>query len=79
VFKKNITDGVRSQNESIDTPLYPPLFWLDNIFNYVTILLTTRLSMAMSTMEKDEKNMHEDCVAPINLQRKACREQSSHK
>jgi hypothetical protein len=32
VFKKNISDGVGSRNESIDTPLYPPLFWLDNIF-----------------------------------------------
>jgi hypothetical protein len=33
VFKKNISDGVGSRNESIGTPLYPPLFWLDNIFN----------------------------------------------
>ncbi len=33
MFKTNISDGVGSQNESIDTPLYPPLFWLDNIFN----------------------------------------------
>jgi hypothetical protein len=32
VFKKNISDGVGSRNESIGTPLYPPLFWLDNIF-----------------------------------------------
>jgi hypothetical protein len=32
VFKKNISDGVGSRNESIDTPLDPPLFWLDNIF-----------------------------------------------
>ncbi len=32
MFKKNISDGVGSQNESIDTPLDPPLFWLDNIF-----------------------------------------------
>jgi hypothetical protein len=30
--KKNISDVVGSRNESIDTPLYPPLFWLDNIF-----------------------------------------------
>jgi hypothetical protein len=32
VFQKNISDGGGSRNESIDTPLYPPLFWLDNIF-----------------------------------------------
>jgi hypothetical protein len=32
VFKKNISDGVGSRNESIHTPLDPPLFWLDNIF-----------------------------------------------
>jgi hypothetical protein len=32
VFKKNISDGVESQNGSINTPLDPPLFWLDNIF-----------------------------------------------
>jgi hypothetical protein len=31
VFKKNISDGVPSRNESIDTPLYTPHFWLDNI------------------------------------------------
>jgi hypothetical protein len=35
VFKKNICDGVGVQDESIGTPLYPPLFWLDNIFNEV--------------------------------------------
>jgi hypothetical protein len=33
VFKKTICDGVEGQNGSNDTPLYPPLFWLDNIFN----------------------------------------------
>jgi hypothetical protein len=33
VFKKNICDGVGAQDESIGTPLYSPLFWLDNIFN----------------------------------------------
>ncbi len=32
MLKKNISDGVGSRNESIDTPLDPPLFWLDNIF-----------------------------------------------
>jgi hypothetical protein len=32
VFKKNISDGVGSQNGSNGTPLNPPLFWLDNIF-----------------------------------------------
>jgi hypothetical protein len=36
VFKKNISDGVGSRNGSIDAPLNPPLFWLDNIFNAVT-------------------------------------------
>ncbi len=34
MFKKNISDGVGSRNESIDTPLYPPLFWLENIFKH---------------------------------------------
>jgi hypothetical protein len=32
VLKKNISDGVESQNGSISTSLEPPLFWLDNIF-----------------------------------------------
>ncbi len=32
MFKKNISDGIGSRNESIHTPLDPPLFWLDNIF-----------------------------------------------
>jgi hypothetical protein len=31
-LKKNISDGVESQNGSNGTPLNPPLFWLDNIF-----------------------------------------------
>jgi hypothetical protein len=35
VFQKNICDGVGVQDESIGTPLYPPLFWLDNIFNSI--------------------------------------------
>jgi hypothetical protein len=38
VFKKNISDGVGSQNGLNGTPLDPPLFWLDNIFN--TLFLT---------------------------------------
>jgi hypothetical protein len=32
VFKKNICDDVGVQDESIGTPLNPPLFWLDIIF-----------------------------------------------
>jgi hypothetical protein len=39
--KKNISDGVGSRNESIDTPLYPPLFWLDNIFKVFIAPLET--------------------------------------
>jgi hypothetical protein len=33
VCLKNICDGVGGQDESNGTPLDPPLFWLDNIFN----------------------------------------------
>ena len=33
MFKKNISDGVGSRKGSNGTPLNPPLFWLDNIFN----------------------------------------------
>jgi hypothetical protein len=33
VFKKNICDGVGGQDELNGITLYPPLFWLDNIFN----------------------------------------------
>ncbi len=33
MFKKNISDGVGSRNRWNGTPLNPPLFWLDNIFN----------------------------------------------
>ncbi len=32
MYLKSIGDCVRSRDESIDTPLDPPLFWLDNIF-----------------------------------------------
>ncbi len=35
MFKKNISDCVGIRNESIDTPLYHPLFWLDNIFKLI--------------------------------------------
>jgi hypothetical protein len=38
VFKKNISDGGGSQNGSIDTRLYPPLFWLDNTFNLIELV-----------------------------------------
>jgi hypothetical protein len=30
--QKKYQHGVGSRNKSIDTALYPPLFWLDNIF-----------------------------------------------
>ncbi len=36
MFQKNICDGAGVQVESIGTPLYPPLFWLDNIFKKST-------------------------------------------
>jgi hypothetical protein len=39
VFKKNICDGVGVQDESIGTPLYSPLFWLDNIFKAEALLI----------------------------------------
>jgi hypothetical protein len=32
VFKKNICDGVGGQDELNGITLYPPLFWLDNVF-----------------------------------------------
>jgi hypothetical protein len=32
VLKKNICDGVGGQDELNGITLYPPLFWLDNIF-----------------------------------------------
>jgi hypothetical protein len=35
VCLKNICDGVGGQDVSNGTPLDPPLFWLDNIFNKV--------------------------------------------
>jgi hypothetical protein len=37
VLKKNICDGVGGQDESNGTPLYPPLFWLDNIFKQMPL------------------------------------------
>jgi hypothetical protein len=35
VCLKNICDGVGGQDESNGIPLYPPLFWLDNIFKQI--------------------------------------------
>jgi hypothetical protein len=32
VYLKSIGDCIRSRDESIETHLDPPLFWLDNIF-----------------------------------------------
>ncbi len=37
VCLKNICDGIGCQNGSNGTPLDPPLFWLDNIFNIASI------------------------------------------
>jgi hypothetical protein len=34
VYLKNICDGIGGQDEWNGTPLYPPLFWLDNIFKF---------------------------------------------
>jgi hypothetical protein len=45
VFKKNISDGVGSRNGSIDAPLNPPLFWLDNIFKFKTFSLHLLFSL----------------------------------
>jgi hypothetical protein len=36
VLKKNICDDVGGQDELNGIALYPPLFWLDNIFNYTS-------------------------------------------
>jgi hypothetical protein len=35
VYLKSIGDCIRSRDESIDTHLDPPLFWLDNIFKFI--------------------------------------------
>jgi hypothetical protein len=45
VSLKNIFDGVGGQDVSNGTPLDPPLFWLDNIFN-VKIVHTMPVSLA---------------------------------
>jgi hypothetical protein len=36
VFKKKICDGVGGQDELNGITLYPPLFWVDNIFKFMT-------------------------------------------
>jgi hypothetical protein len=56
VLKKNISDGVGRRNESIDTPLYPPLFWLDNIFK-----------AEFRTMERSVDGMDEGTLITINV------------
>jgi hypothetical protein len=43
VCLKNICDGVGGQDESNGTPLDPPLFWLDNIFEEPTKTLCLHL------------------------------------
>jgi hypothetical protein len=37
VLKKNICDGVGGQDKLNGITLYPPLFWLDNIFKSVAL------------------------------------------
>ena len=64
MLKKNISDGVGSRNESIDTSLDPPLFWLDNIFKaayfcnihveYIPILYIQQGSDAKSYIQYEE-------------------------
>jgi hypothetical protein len=43
-------DCVRSRDESIDAPLDPPLFWLDNIFNDIFVLV-------VETMDQKEEKL----------------------
>jgi hypothetical protein len=50
VFKKNISDGAGSPNGSNGTPLDPPLFWLDNIFNMEKLTFFIYLKAAHKKM-----------------------------
>ncbi len=49
MLKKNISDGVGSRNELIDTPLDPPPFWLDNIFNIQNFLTAQQATWILKT------------------------------
>ncbi len=45
VCLNNICDGAGGQDESKGTPLDPPLFWLDNIFNLEAVRGNTYLNL----------------------------------
>ncbi len=55
VCLKNICDGVGRQNGSNGTPLDPPLFWLDNIFNSLQYGLE-KLHTGVGELRRGRKN-----------------------
>jgi hypothetical protein len=52
VCLKNICDGVGGQDVSNGTPLDPPLFWLDNIFNMFYWRMTVEVQYCVIGMAR---------------------------
>jgi hypothetical protein len=55
VLKKNICDGVGVKDELNGTPLYPSLFWLDNIFKIS--FLVANYSIGTSVFKKNRNKL----------------------
>jgi hypothetical protein len=65
VYLKSIGDCIRSRDESIDTHLDPPLFWLDNIFKEPRNLfqgISLRRNFGRIFPEKAEKTLEMFCL-----------------
>jgi hypothetical protein len=74
VSLKNICDGVGGQDESNGTPLDPPLFWLDNIFNALTWWITVQVKEKEDTVHinigTQNKNISDGNIMTIKSRRK---------
>ncbi len=63
VCLKNICEGVGGQDESNGTPLYPPLFWLDNIFKILTTMRINEDYMTGRLYRENYLFSHIHCVS----------------
>ncbi len=65
MYLKSIGDCVRSRDESIDTPLDPPFFWLDNIFKEFCHGCFNDQTVIVALHEKDEKGKQGEVALTI--------------
>ncbi len=73
VCLKNIWDGVGGQDESNGTPLDPPLFWLDNIFKFNSLLANMYCTYSipqLRTANEGPVRIQYTCLVPFMYSQK---------